>query len=243
VPAGAQVAVPAEKPLPPGVRLLEITGGIAPALVPKMRHALESSDPTLFPAGAIVLLDSQGGDGLAAMEIGRMIRAAKAHVFVVGRCASACVYLLASGVVRGVARDGAIGIHRARLSAFVKGLGIVDINSESNPKAAAALELGNRQTQEYYRDMGMPDALFPAMMAAPWDKTRYLDLAELPGFGLTGVDPAYWAERVPAGAARYGISEDEFERRAAAVGPKCLAGDAPSRTFVRCYRQLMARGD
>lgn len=222
---------------------MEITGAIAPPLIAKLREALEGAEPDRFPAGAIFLLDSPGGDGLAAIELGRMLRAAQSHVFVRGRCASACVYLLAAGVVRGVARDRAVGIHRARLAAFVKGFGVVDINSASNPKAAAALEQGNRQTQAYFREMGMPEALFAAVMAAPPEQTRYLDVAELPELGLSGIEPAYRADRAPAAAARYGIAEEEFARRTNMVAEKCLGPGAVPRDFVRCYGRVLRTGD
>ena len=95
---------------------MEINGPISAALAPKIRAALDAIEPDRFPAGAIVLLNSQGGDGLAAIEIGRIVRAVRAHVFVRGRCASACTYVLAGGVVRGVARDHAVGIHSPRLT-------------------------------------------------------------------------------------------------------------------------------
>ncbi len=165
--AAAQVPAPAGAPL----RVIELTGRITQSAVPELRAVFEGIDTARFPAGALVLLDSQGGDGLAAIEIGRMVRAAQAHVFVRGRCASACVFVLAGGVVRGVLRDGAIGIHRPRLTTFVKGLGVVDINAATNPNAAAALEAGNRQSQAYFSEMGLPDAFFAAMMAAPSDQT------------------------------------------------------------------------
>ena len=68
-----------------GVRVLEINGDIRPALVQQVRNALQDTDPRRHPAGALLLLNSRGGDGIAAMEIGRIVRAAKAHAFVRGR--------------------------------------------------------------------------------------------------------------------------------------------------------------
>lgn len=240
--ARAQEAVPAMVPASTGVRVLEIKGAITAALVPKVRAALEPVEPDRFPAGAILLLDSPGGDGLAAIEIGRMVRAAKAHVFVRGRCASACTYILAGGVVRGVARDRAVGIHSPRLTTFVKGIGVVDINSASNPNAAKALAAGNRQSQEYFREMAMPEAFYAATLASPSDQTRYLDLAETKELGLDGMDPAYREARVPAAAAHYRVAEDEFVRRTSAVAEKCLAGKATPPEFVRCYRRVLQTG-
>lgn len=243
VPLGrAQELAPAPASVPRGVRVMEVNGAISAALVPKIRAALDAVEPDRFPAGAIVLLDSQGGDGLAAIEIGRIVRAARAHVFVRGRCASACTYVLAGGVVRGVARDQAVGIHSPRLTTFVKGIGMVDINSASNPNAARALEAGNQRSKDYFTEMGMPETLYTAMMAAPSDQTRYLDRAELAALSLAGIDPAYREARVPAAAAYYRISEDEYVRRTLAMPEICLAARTPAQEFARCYRRVLQTG-
>lgn len=241
VPQADPAPVPAK--LPAGIRIVELKGVINRNVVSKLRSVFESADPARFPAGAIVLLDSPGGDGLAAIEIGRMVHTAQAHVFVRGRCDSGCVFILVGGVVRGVARDGAIGIHSPRLTTFVKGIGVVDINSASNPNAAAALEAGNRRSREYFSEMGLPDALFAAMKATPADRMRRLDMAELPGLGLTGFDPAYLAERAPAAARVYRISEQEYERRTLSVAGHCLAEKGTPNEFVSCYRRVLRTGE
>lgn len=246
--AAAQVPQPDPAPVPPpklpaGIRIVELRGLINQGAVSTLRGVFESVDPARLPAGAIVLLDSPGGDGLAAIEIGRMVHTAKAHVFVRGRCDSACVYILAGGVVRGVARDHAVGIHSPRLTTFVKGIGVVDINSASNPNAAAALEAGNRRSRDYFREMGLPEALFAAMAATPADKMRRLDLAELPDLGLTGFDPAYLAGHAPAAARVYRISEQEYERRTLGVPGKCLAEKVTPNEFVACYRRVLRTGE
>ena len=241
VPQADPAPVPAR--LPAGIRIVELKGAINQGLVPKLRGVFESADPARFPAGAIVLLDSPGGDGLAAIEIGRMVHAAQAHVFVRGRCDSGCVYILAGGVVRGVARDGAVGIHSPRLTTFVRGIGVVDINSASNPNAAAVLEAGNRRSRDYLREMGLPEALFAAMIATPSDKMRRLDLAELPDLGLAGFDPAYLAGHAPVAARVYRISEQEYERRTLSVPGRCLAGNVTPNDFVSCYRRVLRTGE
>ena len=235
--------VQAPPPLPGGIRIIELKGVITQAAVSKLRSVLEAVEAGRFPAGAIVLLDSNGGDGLAAIEIGRMVRAAGAHAFVRGRCASACVYILAGGVVRGVARDRAIGLHSPRLTTFVKGLGVVDINSATNRNAAAALEIGNRRSREYFSEMGLPDALFTAMMATPSEQMRYLDLADLPALGLAGIDPAYLTEHAPAAARVYRISEEEYARRTLAIPEKCLRDPSAAKEFLQCYRRVLRTGE
>ena len=225
------------------IKVIEIKGHIGPGLVQKLRSVLEDTDHERFPAGALLLIDSVGGDGLAAIEIGRMARAARAHVFVRGRCASACVFVLAGGVVRGSATGHAIAIHRPRLTTFVKGIGVVDIDPASNPDAARALEAGNRRTEEFLREMGLPDALFQAMMAVPSNQTKFLNEAELVEFGLLGFDHQYREARAPEAASHYKVSEEEFVRRTMLVHRKCVDGYATTRVLVRCYRRVLQTGE
>lgn len=227
-----------------GVRVIEINGHIQPSLVFKLRTALKDTDSRRFPAGALLLLNSGGGDGIAAMEIGRLARAAKAHTFVRGRCASACVFIFAGGVVRSSpAGRAAVGIHRPRLTGFVKGLGVVDINTASNQNAANALEVSNRLSEVFLREMDMPDALYKAMMATPSEQMRYLDAAELSALGLAGFDAAYREARAPAAAARYGVSAQEFVQRTMSVQDKCLAEKTTAHEFVQCYRRVLQTGE
>lgn len=241
--AGAQAPPPQPPALQPGIRVIELKGSITPGLLVKLRPALENVETGRFPSGLVVLLESNGGDGLAAIEIGRLLRAAKAHVFVRNRCASACVYVLAGGVVRGIARDRAIGIHSPRLTTFVKGIGVVDINAATNSNAKAALEAGNMRSREYFAEMGLPEAMFTAMLATPSDQTRYLDLAELAALGLNAIDPAYLAERAPSGTKVYKVGEAEYVRRTLAAAGLCLADLKPGAEFLGCYRRVLRTGE
>ena len=225
------------------VKVIEINGAIRSTLLPGLHSALESVDPDRYPAGVLSLLDSPGGDGLAALEIGRMARSARAHVFVRSRCSSACVFILASGVVRGVAANAIIGIHKPRLTTFVAGLGVVDVIAASNPNAAKALAIADLRSEEYLREMGIPDPLFKAMMAAPSDQMRILDGVELAEFGLSGIDAAYREGRSPGGAATYKVSEVEFVQRTLLVAEKCLADKLLPQDFVRCYRRVLRSGE
>ncbi len=240
---GAQPAevVPA-RAIPRGVRIIEIKGTIRRSLTAQLRAALEGVDAGRFPAGAVVLLDSPGGDGLAAMEVGRLLRAGNVHVFARGRCTSACIFVLAGGVVRGAARDAHLSVHRPRLTTFVKGLGVVDINTATSPKAAMALDIANRRAKDYFAEMGMPEALYTAMMAAPTDQPRVLEPAELESFGLSAIEPGYRESRVLEGAQKFSISVEEFERRQLQAPALCLAGQPPPRDFIRCYRRVLQTG-
>lgn len=241
-PAGS-LAAPLAQPARRNIKVIEVKGSINPRLVEMLRASIEDVDPERHPAGAVLLIDSGGGDGLAAMEIGRMARAARAHIFVRGRCVSACMFVLAGGVVRGNAPERSVGIHRPRLTTFVKGIGVVDINTATNAKAAQMLEDTNRLAESYLREMGMPDTLYKAMMAVPSDQTKFLDESELAALGLSGFDARYLADRAPAAAIRYKTPEAEFVRRTMLVQANCVAGYTTGQEFIRCYRRTLRDGD
>ncbi len=236
LPARAQTLAPATAPAT--VPVIEIRGAISQQHVLQFRRALESVNLNRFPAGAILLLDSTGGDGLAAMEIGRIARAAGVHAFVRGRCNSACVLILAGSVVRGVDRDRAVAIHRGRITVTATGANVDPVH----PEAAFALEVADRLTEEYLREMDMPPALFKAIMAVPANLSRLLTLAEMAELRLFGMDPGWRRLRVPAGATTYGISTDEFERRLLLTPAACIPGQLLPQDFARCYRRIMQAG-
>jgi len=238
LPVRAQTPAPVATPVPAGVPVIELRGTISANVVLQFRRALESVDPNRFPAGAILLLDSTGGNALAAMEIGRIARAAGAHAFVRGRCNSACVLILAGSVVRGVDRDRAVAIHRGRITVTATGANV----DPANPEAAYALEVADRLTEEYLREMDMPPALFKAIMAVPANISRFLTLAEMTELRLLGMDPGWRRQRVAAGATTYGISTEEFERRLLLTPAACIPGQLVPQDFARCYRRIMQAG-
>jgi hypothetical protein len=236
-------AAPATAPAPArGVIVVEINGNINQDLVHKVRRALEGTDPQRFPAGALLVLNSAGGNGVSAMEIGRIARAARAHAFVRGRCASACTFILAGSVMRGVGTERSVGIHRGRLTQTVKDRGEVTVDVSTNPNAARVLEVVEQLTESYLREMGLPDAFFRTMQAVPPDQTRYLELAELERVGMLGFDPEYRNTRAAAGAAQFRISEEEFVQRTLRVAGLCLHPDTPPSELVRCYRRVLQTG-
>lgn len=102
-----------------------IAGTLNNRQVDQLRAAIGKMRGEALPTGLIIILDSSGGDGRAAIAMGRMARENNAHIFVKGTCRSACVFLLAGGVYRD-ARAFAIGIHRGRITRTVPGQGEVD---------------------------------------------------------------------------------------------------------------------
>jgi len=203
-----------------GLRVVQVQGFIHAQLVDAMRKALASIDPHRWPAGVLILIDSPGGDGLAAIEIGRILRQARAHVFVTGRCASACVFVFAGGAVR-AAPEESIGIHSPRMTRWVRDVGPVAVDP-ADLRAAALLDAANRRVREYLKEMGVADAFFEAMTQVPSDTMRYLTRAELAGFGLTSGEPQGQA--------------------ALAAQDECEPGTASPQAFARCYRGKSTAG-
>ena len=217
---------------------MRIEGEIKPDLIPKVKEAIAMTTGDPLPAGLIVLLNSQGGDGLAAIEVGRLLREAHAHIFVTKKCASACVFILMGGVVR-QAPELSIGIHKARLTATSKKTGArVEINADANPKTAAILAEGNRKLQEYVKDMGMSKAFFEQMEATPVNRIRWLSRIEARELDIIGIEENYLKHREAYVMERFKTKPGELKKNTDQIIDRCdYEFTKPNGgNFVRCYR-------
>lgn len=217
---------------------IKIEGEIKQDLIPKVKEAVAMTTGDPLPAGLIVLLNSQGGDGLAAIEVGRLLREAHAHVFVTNKCASACVFILMGGVVR-QAPELSIGIHKARLTATSKKTGArVEINADANPKTAAILAEGNRKLQEYVKDMGMSKAFFEQMEATPVNRIRWLSRIEARELDIIGIEEDYLKHREAYVMERYKTKPGELKKNTDQIIDRCAYEFTKPNggNFVRCYR-------
>jgi hypothetical protein len=237
--AFAQDTTTAVKPVAgPRVVGIGFRGSIKPSDVDRLRQAIALAGEERVPARLIVFFDSGGGDGLAAMQIGRMLRHAKAHVFVTKRCASACIFAYVGGVYRD-ALPGTLGIHRGRVTATVEEGRIVEVDPGASPVAKMFLSDAEAQMQEHLVEMGMPAPLFDAMQAVSPKSMRWLTTEEAADLGLTGFDPDYLADRGKEMQARYGVPEEEYVRRSRAVLPHCADLAGQHATFIACYRKQL----
>ena len=216
---------------------MTIQGEIKPDLIPKVKEAMAMTTGDPLPAGMIVLINSQGGDGMAAIEVGRLLRLANAHVFVTGKCASACVFILMGGVVR-QAPELSIGIHRARLTTISKETGKrIEVNAAGNPKTAAILADGNRKLREYVKEMGMSEAFFAQMEATPVDKMRWLSRIEARELGIIGIEENYLQRREAYVMERYKTKPGELKKNTDQIIDRCSEEfTKPNGNFTRCYR-------
>lgn len=224
------------------VLVIAIAGQISKKALESVRAVIGQVKGDPIPAGLIVLLDSPGGDGIAAMQIGRLLRKANAHVFVTGQCASACVFVLAGGVVRG-APAYTVGIHRGRITmsdANAKIIKEVDVNED--PAAQKILLDFERNASAYFAEMGMPSDLFRAMQAHQLKGVYRFSGREVVFYGLSGIDSDYLKRRTALLDAQSGnnrIDPDELVRRTAKVASRCAEFDKKHHEFIECYKNVL----
>jgi ATP-dependent protease ClpP protease subunit len=239
--------VDAKKPADPAapareIKVLQISGSISRALLANIKQQPMSNELDPIPAGMIVMLDSKGGDGIAGMEIGRILRAAKAHVFVTGECSSACIFVLSGGVVRG-APTFSVGIHQARITLSNSSGAIAkEVDSSSNPTAKALLEQYESMAPRYFADMGIPADLFIAMQSFPAKRLHRLSSQEITLYGLNGIEDEYLMQRTQLyeeQPGRWPKDKDEFLRRTMKVSTECMPFDKNPVDFVKCYRRTL----
>lgn len=153
-----------------------------------LRRAVEGSPR------AVLLLDTPGGDLLAALRMGRIAREAQAVAVVSGRCASACLFILAGAVER-YAADHAVGIHRPAVTRFVAGVGLVEIPPQAGDWAREAHDYIQGETRRYLRALGLPDTLHRSLADVAFRDMRWLTLAELRAHGIAVAPATAWAQR------------------------------------------------
>jgi hypothetical protein len=218
---------------------VSINGSLNQAHVDQLRAAIAKMRGDPVPAGLIIIVDSSGGDGRAAIAMGRMAREKNAHIFVKGTCRSACVFLFAGGVYRD-ARAFALGIHRGRITRSVPGMGEVDASPSNDPKAKELLEFAEREAREYLQEMGLPK-LFDAMQKTPSSQIRLLRTDEATELGLLGFDALYLERQSSSVLPRYGINRQQLVERSARVRDRCESDLGDSSKFVACYRPAILK--
>ena len=234
------------------IQVVVIKGPISRKLFSNLRQLLNQpyvmADKALageefIPGKLIVLLDSRGGDGMAAMDIGRILRQANAHVFVTGECSSACVFLLASGVVRG-APTFTVGIHQARIT-MSSDAGVIkrEVDVQDEPKAKALLVQFEKDAKIYLAEMGLPSDFFQAMQNHSAKGLYRLTGEEIVFYGLSGFDDVYFDKRAQFFAKQQGkwaLDKDTLHSRTAKVASECAPYEQQQQEFVNCYKRVLS---
>ena len=224
------------------VMVVGIKGQISKTALEKLKQSIGQVSGDPIPAGLIVLLDSPGGDGVAAMQMGRLLRKANAHVFVTGDCSSACIFVLASGVVR-VAPSYSVGIHRGRVTLSDSNAKIIkEVDINENPQAKAALQHFESQAPIFFAEMGMSPELFPLMQSHQFRGVYRLSSTEISRTKLTGFESAYLQQRAAFYSKQtgpYRMDEDELKSRTQKVASRCSGFEKQHTEFINCYKQTL----
>lgn len=224
------------------IRIVQIRGSISRKLLANIKKDVAPSESDPVPAGLIVFLDSKGGDGMAAIEIGKILRKANAHVFVNGECSSACILVLAGGVVRG-APTFSVGIHQARVT-LSSDSGVIkkEVDAQEDPIAKSLLEKFNSSAKAYFDEMEIPPTLFIAMQSHATKRVYRLSSPEITAYGLNGIESDYLKERAQMYAqkpGRWPKEPDELSRRTMKVATECMGYEANPVDFTKCYRRVL----
>lgn len=153
----------------------------------------------------MVLLDSPGGSVSAAIALGRAIREASPMTVYVedfASCVSACVFVLAGGVERGV--RGRVGIHRP----YAEDDTAYTVNDQKQNFADI-----EKNVKDYLSSVNVPTSLYDVMFRIPPEKVRYLSESELQEYNLSEDDPYYKAAEDAANAKLAGLPMSEYLRR------------------------------
>jgi hypothetical protein len=103
-----------------------------------------------------VVLNSRGGNSYAAMEIGKIVRKENLNTYVglKHRCASACVYILSSGIIR--MAYGEVAVHRPTFD-----------DDYPYEKLEESLNKAEAESMKHLMDMGMTTQLVEAIRITP----------------------------------------------------------------------------
>lgn len=123
-----------------------------------------------------MIIDSEGGDVAAALAMGWTVRHMAMDVYVPteGYCTSACVFVLAGGVRRGVDIGVTVGVHQ-----FSGGAG-----TATGAQAQSAAQSLSGRILEHMTQMGIDPQLMVLAMQTPPDQLRVLSIDEMRRYRL-----------------------------------------------------------
>jgi len=179
----------------------------------------------------IIVLNSDGGDVTAAMQIGRYLRSLEfdTAVFEGARCLSSCVFILASGLSKD-ALPNHVGIHRP----FGTNTG-----SMSRDDATKKYRELTTQVYAYFEEMNLPRRLPEEMLRIPPEEMKMLSEFELEQFGLVGKDPVAQERDDAANAARFGITRREYLTRRSRALETCKVFASAPASYTDCYYAIL----
>ena len=178
-----------------------ITGKILKSDIGKFEKALRDLKTTKKKLHMnAVQLNSLGGQGYSAQEIGWKIRNSKLNTYLAStsHCDSACLYLLASGVTR--MAYGEVTVHRATN----------DSKTGSDALIREEIETADFASELFLKEMGMGSLLIDAAINTPFWTFRILTDVEKRRWSLNGMDRISEELLFRSYARKLKISKQEF---------------------------------
>jgi hypothetical protein len=151
-----------------GAAALRLIGQIAPGDAERFADRLAEA----ATSPALVLLNSPGGSVTDALAIGRSLRdAGLATALTPGDvCLSACPYILAAGVARGVPADAYVGVHQHYFG---------ENTVQPAFMAVEDIQRGQGEVMEYLDEMGIDPLVMRHALVTPPDEIYILLPEEL----------------------------------------------------------------
>ncbi|CAM5518207.1 hypothetical protein MAUB1S_08647 [Mycolicibacterium aubagnense] len=141
-----------------------------------------------------VVFNSEGGNVMTAIRLGRLIRTAGLNTYQLRQidCVSACALAFMGGVNR-AAEPGSIGVHRSSFSPDA---------SVSTADAVAGVQALTANIITYLNDMGVDPKLLALALSYDRSDMRYLSSSEMADLRVTTMDVALLAPTTPGTQAR-----------------------------------------
>jgi len=188
-----------------------------------------------IPDWCVIELNSSGGDVVAALDIGRIIRSKSCRTVVAELhiCASACIFIVVAGEDREI--YGKIGIHRPHFDdSYFAGLTVAQAREKYRQ-----LEI---ETSDYLHDMGMPDELFIRMMRIPSYSVQWLSSTDVINLGINGIDPAYEEWLQAKYVQQFGPEGYRRHQEGLALFNKCINTEPTSASSeLKCQQDITRR--
>jgi hypothetical protein len=212
---------------------IRISGPITDATPAALKRALAERAEMMRREGEqndwwMIHIDSGGGNVLAAIEIGRLLREMDAPIQVDPEqvCASACVLIFAGAAHRLV--FGQIGIHRPYFQIPSTDFAVADVQ-----RWFSTLSM---QIHDYLREVNVSDHLADDLMAVPPEQMRYLSADELVAYGLDIVDPVAKKTADLQDARKLGLDRATYIQRKILSESLCRVVDPSDMRTIRLSR-------
>jgi len=188
---------------------IELTGNITLSDA----NEFEERRGEFIKKGISVHLNSEGGDAVAAMRIGKIVREVWGNTDILfAKCYSACALVYISGIFR-ISSGGQLGLHRPYFSEQPQS----DAEIEKNyPTVLATLH-------SYVTGMNVTDEFYSTMVNTPPEKMAVYSKDALERL-VPSSDPVIDEILASKQARVYGLTTAEYRRREQLVEARCGSG-------------------